>query len=182
VAGLLVVLAAGATVTGAAPAAAHDADELAAWLTAWVAQVVAADGPTTALVAEYLNMADRHPCAMKGICPKPTRQPRTATYRGMGNDVERWRPLVAAYFPPHLVNKALCVMDGESGGNPNADNEESSALGLWQFLDSTWAKARRLTGAPAYPAGALDPTWATRTAAAWLAATSWSQWNAARHC
>lgn len=31
------------------------------------------------------------------------------------------------------------VLACESGGNPTAENPRSSASGLWQFLDSTWA-------------------------------------------
>ena len=51
--------------------------------------------------------------------------------------VEQWRPLVAAYFPPDQVEKALAVMACESGGNPNAHNP-SGATGLMQVLAS-WA-------------------------------------------
>ena len=31
------------------------------------------------------------------------------------------------------------VLARESGGNPLAENPTSTASGLWQFLDSTWA-------------------------------------------
>ncbi len=31
------------------------------------------------------------------------------------------------------------VLDRESGGDPLAENPYSSASGLWQFIDSTWA-------------------------------------------
>jgi len=48
--------------------------------------------------------------------------------------VEQWRGLVSAYFPPEQVNKALSVMQCESGGNPNAKNPNSSASGLFQWL------------------------------------------------
>lgn len=34
--------------------------------------------------------------------------------------VEKWRPLVAKYFPANEVNNALKIMKAESGGNPNA--------------------------------------------------------------
>lgn len=56
---------------------------------------------------------------------------------GMGSDVEQWRGLVAAYFPPEEVDRALRVMACESGGNPNAYNP-SGASGLMQVL-ALWA-------------------------------------------
>lgn len=109
--------------------------------------------------------------------PKPTGD------TGMGSNVEQWRDLVTQYFPGE-VEMALCVIAGESGGNPNAQNPRSSAAGLWQFLRSTWDKMvpRDVTGG-SYDSGAvLDPVAATR-AAAWLRhAAGWSQWNAAARC
>ena len=41
----------------------------------------------------------------------------TASYHYSGG-VEPWRDLVSKYFSN--VERALCVMDWESGGNPNA--------------------------------------------------------------
>ncbi len=64
-------------------------------------------------------------------------------YTGMGNgDVDQWLPLVAAFFGdlgPDAVNRVLCLMQYESGGNPNAKNPNSSARGLMQILASLWA-------------------------------------------
>jgi soluble lytic murein transglycosylase-like protein len=62
--------------------------------------------------------------------------------RGMGNrssDVEEWRPLVAGHFEPEDVDRVLCLMEHESGGNPNAANPRSSARGLMQVMASVWA-------------------------------------------
>ena len=62
--------------------------------------------------------------------------------RGMGNrtsDVEDWRPLVAGHFEPEDVDRILCLMEHESGGNPNAANPRSSARGLMQVMASVWA-------------------------------------------
>lgn len=52
--------------------------------------------------------------------------------------VERWRPLVATYFPTSLLDEALSVMACESKGDPNAQNPNSTAGGLYQFIASTW--------------------------------------------
>lgn len=53
--------------------------------------------------------------------------------------VERWRPLVTAYFPTGQVDGALAVIRCESYGDPGAYNPYSGASGLFQFLPSTWA-------------------------------------------
>lgn len=66
---------------------------------------------------------------------------RTATrtvFRGVGSNVEQWRPLVAAYFPAETVNTMLCIMAGESGGNPDARNPSSGAAGLFQVMPFWW--------------------------------------------
>lgn len=74
--------------------------------------------------------------------PPPTTTTTTkppATFRGVGADVEQWRPLVSRYFAATDVERALCLMQHESGGNPNAKNPRSSARGLMQILGSLWA-------------------------------------------
>jgi len=61
--------------------------------------------------------------------------------RGMGGgDTEQWRTLVAQYFQPEQVDTMLCLMQHESGGNPNADNPNSSAAGLFQIMGFWWDK------------------------------------------
>jgi len=49
-------------------------------------------------------------------------------------EVERWRSLVARYFPASEVDKALYVISLESSGNPSAVNPSSNAAGLFQVL------------------------------------------------
>lgn len=53
---------------------------------------------------------------------------------------ERWRSLVAAYFPPEHVDRMLRIMACESGGDPEAKNPHSSATGLFQIM-GFWQKA-----------------------------------------
>jgi soluble lytic murein transglycosylase-like protein len=55
--------------------------------------------------------------------------------------VERWRSLVAEYFPANMVDDALAVIDCESRGLPDAYNPYSGASGLFQFIPGTWAVA-----------------------------------------
>ena len=59
-------------------------------------------------------------------------------HQGMGFDAERWRALVGVYFDPDDVDRAICLMEKESGGNPNARNQSSGASGLMQVMPS-WA-------------------------------------------
>ncbi len=56
----------------------------------------------------------------------------------LSSRVERWRPLVEAYFPGDWVNWALRIIQCESEGDPNAANPDSSARGLFQHLGKYW--------------------------------------------
>ncbi len=51
-------------------------------------------------------------------------------------EVEQWRSLVAKYFPAELVDKALYVIQYESGGNPGSVGDGGAARGLFQIQDS----------------------------------------------
>lgn len=63
----------------------------------------------------------------RNICDKPAvevkkEEPKISTPQpNVGEGVEQWRELVSKYFPANEVNKILQVMQGESGGNPNAE-------------------------------------------------------------
>ena len=66
----------------------------------------------------------------------------------------------------------------ESGYDPYARNNSSSAQGLAQFIDSTWA----LTPQGKKGQNRLDPV-TSITAMAWLIKTQGTHhWNASRHC
>ena len=58
---------------------------------------------------------------------------------GMGDDPERWRSLAAFYFAPEDVDRVICLMGSESGGNPAARNPSSGAAGLMQVMPF-WAE------------------------------------------
>ena len=57
---------------------------------------------------------------------------------GMGSDAGRWRDLVELYFDADDVDRVICLMEKESGGNPNARNRSSGASGLMQVMPA-WA-------------------------------------------
>jgi hypothetical protein len=61
----------------------------------------------------------------------------------------------------------------ESKGDPTARNPDSSASGLWQFLDSTWRDTTGRTDR-AYQA---PPEAQTAAAAKLRRAAGWSQWQ-----
>lgn len=88
-------------------------------------------------------------------------------------EVERWRPIVAKYFPPELVDKALWVIMYESGGNPGAVGDGGNAIGLFQIHHGG-----SIPGRP--DAGRLsDPEYNIRYAAQALGAASgnWAPWG-----
>lgn len=92
------------------------------------------DGPTTgerAPIIELVEVAD----SFYG----------TTSY-GNG-DVSPYESLIQIHFPDEAGRTwARRVMACESGGNPDAENPVSTASGLFQFLDSTWAWASEGAG------------------------------------
>ena len=65
----------------------------------------------------------------------PVAVPQTQQRRTYGANVEQWRPAVERHFKPEDVDKALFVIEGESGGDPEIPNREGSgALGLFQIM------------------------------------------------
>lgn len=99
------------------------------------------------------------------------------TYTGMGNNVEQWRSLVAAYFPAGSVDHALAVIKCESGGNAWADNPTSSATGLFQIMATLWGPAYGYTTAQLF-----DPAINTMIAADLHAKNGWRDWRASAYC
>ena len=109
--------------------------------------------------------------------PPPPPAPTRATASGPCGG---WEAIVAEHFDD--VAKACSVMECETGGtfDPTIENPSSSASGLYQFLDSTWRKARELVGAGQYARASHAPAGVQIAAAgAWLRRTSWSQWECA---
>lgn len=79
--------------------------------------------------------------------------------------VERWRPVVAMYFPADRVDWALRIIECESHGDPMAKNPTSTASGLFQHLASLWDERTRAAGWE--DADVFDP-FANIAVAAWL--------------
>ena len=53
---------------------------------------------------------------------------------GTGIGPERWRSLASFYFAPEDLDRAICLIGKESGGNPEAQNPDSGAAGLMQVM------------------------------------------------
>ncbi len=167
------------TLTLTGPAAyAHTDAELDTWRMSWaIRALVGGDWPV--MEAEYVDMSRRHPRYFGLPVPhahtaRSQRAPRVYT-----GGVEQWRPLVAAYFRPGDVDRALRIMQCESGGDPNIMHDFSnpaSASGLMQHLGKYWA--RRSAAAGFAGASIFDPT-ANVATAAWLRDQpgGWGHWE-----
>lgn len=111
----------------------------------------------------------------------PTTIPGGGGTRVFRPTVERWRSLVADYFPANMVNDALAVIDCESRGSPDAYNPYSGASGLFQFIPGTWAVASVKAGFSG--ASAFEPV--PNVASAWWLVSyyesrgkpSWAAWS-----
>lgn len=95
--------------------------------------------------------------------------------------VERWRPIVATYFPAARVDEALYVIQCESNGDPAAYNPYSGAGGLFQFLPPTWAAVSISAG---FAGADVSDGEANIGSAAWLSAyyesrgsSPWAAWT-----
>ncbi|HKY48866.1 MAG TPA: transglycosylase SLT domain-containing protein [Acidimicrobiia bacterium] len=95
--------------------------------------------------------------------------------------VEQWRPLVASFFSPGMVDQALSIIQCESLGDPNAYNPYSGASGLFQFIPGTWAVTSVKAGFGG--SSVFDPE-ANIASAAWLASyyqgaglNPWTPWH-----
>lgn len=86
--------------------------------------------------------------------------------------VDRWRSLVATQFPADEVNTALCIIEHESNGDPDADNPRSSARGLFQVLGSLWAPHYGVSRSDLY-----DPVVNTVIAADIWERYGWGAWS-----
>lgn len=116
-------------VPGAAAAAAGQMQARdAADLEAWVAGVEQAQAEQATVVAAARQRATSRQQQPRSSSPAPP----AAGYEGSATGSVNGYPC-GGDLPPCYVLKR------ESGGNPAAHNPSSSASGLWQFLDTTWA-------------------------------------------
>jgi hypothetical protein len=154
----------------------HPIDALDEWADDFVDRIFG-EGLTVEMMDEYVDMAQRHPGYFGRYVPPPPLKRSPSSSSGMGSSVEQWRGLVGSYFPANQVNTALCVMRYESGGNPNANNSRSTAIGLMQILASLWG--------PVYGVSheqLKDPNTNMRVARGVWDRQGWGAWAAYRQC
>ncbi len=164
----------------------HPTDSLDDWVHEW-GHRVQDEGLSSFRLAEYVDMAERHPIYFGREDPPPpvvshhhhpvpttvATPPPEPVWSG---GVEQWRPLVEKYFPASEVALAMSVMHCESRGDPTAHNDGSHATGLFQHLPKYWDS--RSTQAGWTGASMLDPE-ANIAVAAWLLGDSgWKNWRA----
>ncbi|MDP3984464.1 MAG: transglycosylase family protein [Acidimicrobiia bacterium] len=92
-----------------------------------------------------------------------------------------WRSLVAQYFRPGDVERALRIIECESSGNADAVNPGSGASGLFQHLPRYWKVRAASAGFAGF--SSLDPE-ANIAASAGLVyhGGGWSHWSASARC
>ena len=168
-------------ITGVAQA--HTTEEIEQWETDWNERLeeaipigglsLGAMDQILVLLEERRDFESRHRCYFE-TCVVRTRSSNegSGTFRGIGDNVEQWRSLVSAYFAPGDVDRALCLMHYESGGNPNAKNPRSSARGLMQILASLWAPHFGVSYEDLY-----DPATNISIAAQIKASQGWTAWS-----
>jgi hypothetical protein len=156
-----------------APAQAHTRDALDEWVDEWVDDVQQRGGLNIQALVEWRDMVERHPYYFHPPDPAPRDIPRASNI-SVPAGVEQWRGLVARYFAQGDVDRALCLMDYESRGDPNATNPRSGAAGLFQHLPKYWAERSSAAGVPG--ANIYDPE-ANVAVAAWLRNDGWQHWS-----
>lgn len=140
----------------ALPAQAHTEAEQRQWERDWIERTEGRITPK--LVEEWVDFQARHIPRRKSV----------STYRGIGSNVEQWRGLVAAHFSD--VDRALCLMTYESGGNPNATSW-AGARGLLQVMPF-WAEHLGLS-----PNALYDPATNIRVARYVYGQQGWWAWS-----
>jgi hypothetical protein len=122
----------------------------ATWPSLWYVNRKQVTNPNNISVGERLILSTWHPVAgwltvaAENAIPKPPPAPVTQT------------PVTVQSAPVQTVQVSSgsfesCVITRESGGNPDAQNPDSTASGLFGFLDTTWDSVM-----PGYPAPARD--------------------------
>ncbi len=162
---------------GMPTAQAHTSEDIDAWMIDWQANIPES-GMTIEHIELFIDWHERHfyhfhdrPVSRAPVRPTVDKPPG----RGMGTNVEQWRGLVAQYFPADQVDRALCIMSYESGGNELAKNPRSSASGLFQHLARYWPERSAKAGWAG--ADIFDPT-ANVAVAAWLwGQGGWWHWS-----
>jgi len=161
---------------GLIPIQGHDQAEYDEWLLRWEISYHA-DGPYAhEMLQERADFLHRHPNGPT-VPPAPQPASRSASQPASHSSspikvsagTEQWRPLVSAYFALGDVDRVLCLMGHESGGDPTAVNPSSGAAGLMQIMPSVWSKK--------YPGDLFDPEYNIYAARGVYQEQGWGAWS-----
>ncbi len=140
---------------------------------------------TSGAVADVLSIVGGVGRAAVPTAPGAETTPSTATPTVVAPfipppEVERWRPLVLAFFPADEVSQALEVMWCESRGDSGATHALSGAAGLFQHLPEFWDERSVSAG---FTGGDVHDPETNIGVAGWLFhRDGWSHWVASEAC
>lgn len=126
---LVVALAISMTTTNPARAATSDCEQITRQAAQWLSRAATSGVPSSLL--EQLRSLGPSLIGCDQGDPEVQHE--------IGHDPEQWRPLVALYFDVEDVDRAICLMAKESGGDPDARNPSTGAAGLMQVMPF-WAE------------------------------------------
>jgi len=136
-----------------------------------LAAAISLPSPGVALLQPPIDEAVRQ---LVRLTPEPGQatvsSTATAPARVFRGNVEDWRGLVGEWFSD--VDRAMCVIDWESSGDPDAINPASGATGLFQIMPF-WADHFGVT-----VTDLKDPALNVRLASLILKAQGWGAWSA----
>jgi hypothetical protein len=161
-------------------AEAHTESEIEKWEQSWAELYEASPNLAHELDEARFWWEQRHQCFYHDICPAPEPAqshedapdsvrpaPRPSVTPSAG--AEAWRGLIAGIWPANLVDRAVCVVDWESSGNPGAQNSSSGAAGLFQVMPFWFVH---------FGGERFDPTNNTRVAYLVYQEQGWGAWAA----
>ena len=136
-----------------------------------LAAAISLPSPGVALLQPPIDEAVRQ---LVRLTPEPGQatvsSTATAPARVFRGTVDQWRGLVGEFFSD--VDRAMCVLDWESSGDPDAVNPTSGASGLFQIMPF-WADHFGVSRDSLF-----TPSVNVRIAAKVLSAQGWNAWSA----
>lgn len=124
--------------------------------------------------AGYLAVKSQVRPTRRSVGPTPSAASPSRTSVGAGTVWDQSATGSVNGYPCGGSLPPCYVLERESHGNPSAENPTSSASGLWQFLDSTWAEYGGYSRASHAPVSVQN----AKAAALWAGGAGCSHWLA----
>jgi hypothetical protein len=129
------------------------------WQALWWVNRDKVPNPNLILAGTNLRLSKWHPDPPKWLEQAANRAAGYQRAREVVTTVAYVQPIPTGTYNAAPGSFQQCVIQRESGGNPDAQNPYSTASGLYGFLDSTW------TGVTGLPGPARDYSVAVQNAA-----------------